>query len=250
LKIKSVEFAGAIGQPGQAPPESTRGMPQVAFSGRSNVGKSSLINRLLGRTRTAIARVSATPGKTQEINFFHVRSDLGDFFLVDLPGYGFARAPEPLRKKWEAVIHGYLSSSTDLTGVVQLIDLRTGATPDDLRSVDYLAELGLPVLFALTKSDKLTATKRKESFAAITRTLQIEPDQAVLFSSLKGDGREELLDTLGALLFPPSDPEAGGTDSEVGDTDAEGETDTEAGDTGPKAGDTDADGEDVGVRAV
>jgi GTP-binding protein len=210
LKIKSVEFAGAIGQPGQAPPESTRGMPQVAFSGRSNVGKSSLINRLLGRTRTAIARVSAQPGKTQEINFYRVRSDLGDFFLVDLPGYGFAKAPEPLRRKWEAVIHGYLTSSTDLTGVVQLIDLRTGPSPDDLRSVDYLAELGRPVLFALTKSDKLTATKRKEAFAQITRTLQIEPDQAILFSSLKGDGREELLDTLGALLFPAPEEAAEG----------------------------------------
>ncbi|HEU0297813.1 MAG TPA: ribosome biogenesis GTP-binding protein YihA/YsxC [Longimicrobium sp.] len=205
MKIKSVEFAGAIGQPGQAPPESARGMPQVAFSGRSNVGKSSLINRLLGRTRTAIARVSAQPGKTQEINFYHVRADLGDFFLVDLPGYGYARVPGELRKKWEAVIHGFLSSAQDLVGVVQLVDLRTGPSPDDLRSVDYLAELGIPVLFALTKADKLTATKRKEAFAAAVRTLQIDADQAIAFSALKGDGREELLETLGALLFPAAD---------------------------------------------
>lgn len=216
MKIKSVEFAGAIGQPKQAPPESTRGMPQVAFSGRSNVGKSSLINRLLGRTRTAIARVSAQPGKTQEINFYRVRSDLGDFFLVDLPGYGFAKAPEPLRKKWESVIHAYLSSTPELAGVVQLIDIRTGPTPDDLRSVDYLVELGLPVLFALTKSDKLTATKRKEAFAAITSTLQIDADQAILFSSLKGEGREELLDTLASLLFPA------GEEAEAAADDAEG----------------------------
>jgi GTP-binding protein len=223
VKIKSVEFAGAIGQPGQAQPESANGMPQVAFSGRSNVGKSSLINRLLGRTRTAIARVSATPGKTQEINFYRVISDLGDFFLVDLPGYGYARAPEPLRKKWEAVIHGYLSSSRDLKGVVQLIDLRTGPTPDDLRSVDYLGELGLPVLFAFTKADKLASMKRKEAFTATVRTLEIEPDQAIAFSSLKGDGREELLDTLGALLFPAADPEGGEAAAEgegVGEADA------------------------------
>jgi GTP-binding protein len=227
MRIKSVEFAGAIGQPGQAPPESTRGMPQVAFSGRSNVGKSSLINRLLGRTRTAVARVSATPGKTQEINFYHVRSDLGDFFLVDLPGYGFARAPEPARRKWEAVIHAYLSTSKDLSGVVQLIDLRTGPTPDDLRSVDYLTELGLPVLFAFTKSDKLAAMKRKEAFAATVRTLEIEPDQAIAFSSLKGDGREELLDTLGALLFPAADAKAGTPDSEDA-PDGEGENEDAA----------------------
>jgi GTP-binding protein len=208
VKIKSVEFAGAIGQPGQAAPESARGMPQVAFSGRSNVGKSSLINRLLGRTRTAIARVSQQPGKTQEINFYLVKSDRGEFFLVDLPGYGFAKAPQPLRKKWEAVIHAFLSTSTDLRGVVQLVDLRTGPSPDDLRSVDYLAQLGLPVLFALTKADKLTATRRKEAFAAAVKTLEIEPDQAIAFSALKGDGREELLETLGALLFPEAGDEA------------------------------------------
>jgi GTP-binding protein len=223
VKIKSVEFAGAIGQPGQAPPESTRGMPQVAFSGRSNVGKSSLINRLLGRTRTAIARVSATPGKTQEINFYRVRSDLGDFFLIDLPGYGYAKAPEPARRKWEAVIHGFLSTSTDLRGVVQLIDLRTGPSPDDLRSVDYLGELGLPVLFALTKSDKLTLMKRQAAFAAAVRELEIEPDQAIAFSALKGDGREELLDTLGALLFP------GPVDGEAAAGTEEGEANTEEG---------------------
>ena len=189
-------------------------MPQVAFSGRSNVGKSSLINRLLGRTRTAIARVSQQPGKTQEINFYHVRADLGDFFLVDLPGYGYARAPEALRKKWENFIHTYLSRGEDLAGVVQLIDLRTGPTPDDLRSVDYLAELGIPVLFALTKSDKLTATRRKEAVAAAVRTLEIDPDQAVAFSALKGDGRDELLETLGALLFPEDGSEAAAADAD------------------------------------
>src|ERR671916_407361 len=100
MKIKSVEFAGAIGQVNQPPPESARGVPQVAFAGRSNVGKSSLINRLLGRTRTAIARVSAQPGKTQEINFYRVRSDAGDFALVDLPGYGYAKVPQAIRAKW------------------------------------------------------------------------------------------------------------------------------------------------------
>ncbi len=222
MKIKSVEFAGAIGQPGQAPPESARGMPQVAFSGRSNVGKSSLINRLLGRTRTAIARVSATPGKTQEINFYRVRADLGDFFLVDLPGYGFARAPEAVRQKWEGYINSYLRRREDLVGVVQLIDMRTGPTPDDLRSVDFLAEMGIPVLFAFTKADKLTATKRKEAIAQAVKALEIEPDQAIAFSALKGDGREELLETLGALLFSPTeDAQADGAESDGDESDAD-----------------------------
>lgn len=206
--IKSVEFAGAIGQVGQAQPEAARGMPQVAFSGRSNVGKSSLINRLLGRTRTAIARVSAQPGKTQEVNFYRVRADLGDFFLVDLPGYGYARVPQELRKKWQPLIHGYLSGSEELRGVVQLVDIRTGPTDDDLRSVDYLAEIGVPTLFALTKTDKLKPSQRDAAVRKTLEKLGVGPDQVVLFSALKGDGREELLDTLGGLLFPePSEAE-------------------------------------------
>ncbi len=205
MRIKSVEFAGAIGQPGQAPPDSARGMPQVAFSGRSNVGKSSLINRLLGRTRTAIARVSQQPGKTQEVNFYLVKAEPDEFFLVDLPGYGYARAPHEARKKWEGVIHEFLSASTDLRGVVQLVDVRTGPTPDDLRSIDYLADRGLPVLFAFTKADKLAKTKRDAAFLKWLRELDIVPDQAVLFSSLNGEGRDELLDSLEGLLFPAAE---------------------------------------------
>ncbi|MDP9349386.1 MAG: ribosome biogenesis GTP-binding protein YihA/YsxC [Gemmatimonadota bacterium] len=202
MKIKSVEFAGAIGQVGQAQPETARGMPQVAFSGRSNVGKSSLINRLLGRTRTAIARVSAAPGKTQEVNFYQVRADLGDFFLVDLPGYGYAKVPKALREKWQPLIHGYISRAEELRGVVQLLDIRTGPTEDDLRAIGYLAELGIPVLFALTKADKLAKMKREAALGKVVEQLGADPEQVVLFSSLSGEGREELLDTLGALLFP------------------------------------------------
>jgi GTP-binding protein len=209
MKIKSVEFAGAIGQLGQAAPEAARGMPQVAFSGRSNVGKSSLVNRLLGRTRTAIARVSAQPGKTQEVNFYRVRADLGDFFLVDLPGYGYAKVPRALREKWQPLIHGYLSGAEELRGVVQLVDIRTGPTPDDLRSIGYLAELGVPVLFALTKADKLAKMKREAALRKVVQELGADPDQVILFSALSGEGREDLLETLGALLFPaPGEKEA------------------------------------------
>ncbi|MDB4948957.1 MAG: GTP-binding protein engB [Gemmatimonadetes bacterium] len=215
LRIKSVEFAGAIGQIGQAPPESAVGLAQVAFSGRSNVGKSSLINRLLGRTRTQMARVSASPGKTQEINFYKVRSDPGDFFLVDLPGYGYARVPSELRGRWQPLIHGFLSTTKDLKGVVQLIDLRTGPTDDDLQAVDYLAELGIPVLFALTKADQLKAMKREEAVAKSVRKLGVDNDQVIPFSSVKGTGRDDLLGVLAALLFPePEDAaSAGGTAS-------------------------------------
>ncbi len=209
MRILSVEFAGAIGQIGQAPPESAVGALQVAFAGRSNVGKSSLINRLLGRTRTAIARVSAEPGKTQEINFYDVRSDLGSFFLVDLPGYGYAKVPHGLRDKWRPLIHGFLSKNPDLRGVVQLVDVRNGPSDEDVRSVDYLAELGIPVLFVLTKVDKLNAREREKLIPKAIQTLGVDKDQVILFSSTKGTGRDELMEALASLLFP-EDTEAQG----------------------------------------
>jgi GTP-binding protein len=201
MRIKSVEFAGAIGQIGQAEPVTVEGLPQVAFAGRSNVGKSSLINRLLGRTRTPIARVSQNPGKTQEINFYSVRGDPGDFCLVDLPGYGYAKVPQAIRAKWRPLINSYFTSSERLVGVVQLIDMRHGPTPDDLQAIDYLGELAVPALFVLTKADKLSATRREGALEKIPRQLMVEPDQVLPVSAHDGRGIEELLETLGGLLF-------------------------------------------------
>jgi GTP-binding protein len=169
------------------------------------VGKSSLINRFLGRTRTAIARVSATPGKTQEVNFFEVRAELSSgtddsFYLVDLPGYGYARAPGALRKLWRPLIESYLSGTPALRGVVQLIDVRHDPTGDDLTMVEFLGSLGLPTLFVLTKADKLTPTQRKTRIPRVVEKLGIEPEQALTFSSLSGEGREELLESVEELL--------------------------------------------------
>ena len=202
MLIKSVEFMGAIGQIGQAQPESAVGLPQVAFAGRSNVGKSSLINRLLGRTRTAIARVSAEPGKTQEINFYLVKADPGEFVLVDLPGYGYARVPHALRDRWRPLIQGWMSACAELKGVVQLVDVRTGPTEDDLRSVEYLAGLGIPSLFVLTKVDKLNRRQRDKLIPAAVSSLGVDADQVIPFSATKGEGRDDLLATLESLLFP------------------------------------------------
>ena len=202
MRIKSVEFMGAIGQVGQAQPESAVGLPQVAFAGRSNVGKSSLINRLLGRTRTAIARVSAEPGKTQEINFYLVKADPGEFVLVDLPGYGYARVPHALRDRWRPLIQGWMSACAELKGVVQLVDVRTGPTEDDLRSVEYLAGLGIPSLFVLTKVDKLNRRQRDKLIPAAVLSLGVDADQVIPFSATKGEGRDDLLATLESLLFP------------------------------------------------
>jgi GTP-binding protein len=202
--IKTVEFAGAIARVGG---EAPAGLKQVAFSGRSNVGKSSLINRLLGRTRTPIAKVSSTPGKTQQINFFHVRAkrqreEAGDvdFYLVDLPGYGYARAPLEVRASWKPLIESYLRSAQRLIGVVQLIDARQGATVDDKRMVAYLAETGLPTLFALTKVDKLSGSERQRQLDRVANQLGADPEQVVAVSSRTGEGRAELLTSLEALL--------------------------------------------------
>jgi GTP-binding protein len=201
LKLRSVEFAGAIGRPGQDPPGR---LPQVAFAGRSNVGKSSLINRLLERHRKQIARVSAQPGKTQEINFYRIIADLdgedAEFFLVDLPGYGFARAPKPVREAWRPLIESYLGGNEELLGVVQLIDCRHDPTAEDLRMIEYLAKIGMPALFVLTKIDKLKPRERERRVGALTAQLGAGPDQVIPFSATTGEGRAELLESLHAVL--------------------------------------------------
>jgi GTP-binding protein len=202
VKIKTVEFAGAVARPGQ---ESPGPLPQIAFAGRSNVGKSSLINRVLERHRKQLARVSARPGKTQEINFYRIRADIGgeddEFFLVDLPGYGFARAPKAVREAWRPLIESYLGGTDELLGVVQLIDARHDPTADDLRMVEYLGSIGMPTLFVLTKIDKLKALERTRQARRTTERLGVEAEQVVLFSATTGEGREALLDSLDYLMI-------------------------------------------------
>lgn len=202
MLINSVEFAGAIANPHGIAPGS---LPQVAFAGRSNVGKSSLINRLLGRTRTAVARVSSSPGKTREINFYdvHAISTPGDavhFYLVDLPGYGYAKVPNAIKDNWKALVEWYLSNTEPLKGVVQLIDVRHDASEADRTMLQYLAETGVPTLFVLTKVDKLTRSERAAQVRKVLRGLVIDAEQAIEFSSTTGEGREELMDALEGLV--------------------------------------------------
>lgn len=205
MKIRTVEFSGALASPEGPLPT---GLPEVAFSGRSNVGKSSLINRLLGRTRTPIARVSSTPGKTQEVNFYRVDALIGDgqpteFTLVDLPGYGYARVPKKQRGAWKPLIEGYLRRSGGLRGVVQLMDSRHDPTPEDLEMVEFLASLGIPTLVVLTKVDKLKSSQRDRRISTTATALELDMEQILPFSSHTGEGREALLGSLEGLLEAP-----------------------------------------------
>jgi GTP-binding protein len=202
MLIKKVEFAGAIGNTTQSPPGD---LPQIAFSGRSNVGKSSLINTVLNRTRTNIARVSATPGKTREINFFRVDGAASTeeaiaFFLVDLPGYGYAKVPQAVKQQWQRLIEWYLRNTNELKGVVQLIDVRHEPNEADRAMIKYLFETQLPALFVLTKVDKLTRTARSAQVRSVVRGLGVDPDQIIEFSAVTGEGKEELLETLEGIL--------------------------------------------------
>jgi GTP-binding protein len=196
VKVRTVEFSGSLFESGAPLPGD---LPQVAFSGRSNVGKSSLINVLLRRTRKKLARVSATPGKTRSLNFYLVNDR---FFLVDLPGSGFARASARLRKSWKALVENYLVGEPKLRGVVHLVDARHDPTPTDLEMVEFLAEKGLPTLVVLTKMDKLKHRARKEAVATALERLNIDGDQLLSCSSKTGEGREELLAALDDLIGP------------------------------------------------
>lgn len=194
VKVRTVEFAGSLFESGAPLPGD---LPQVAFSGRSNVGKSSLINVLLRRTRKKLAHVSATPGKTRSLNFYLVNDR---FFLVDLPGFGFAKASSRVRKSWKALVENYLVGEPKLRGVVHLVDARHDPTVTDLEMVEFLAEKGLPTLVVLTKMDKLKHRAREKTVATAVEQMKIDEDQVLSCSSKTGEGREELLTALDDLI--------------------------------------------------
>jgi GTP-binding protein len=195
--IKSLEFIGPMATADGWRPENE--LPEVAFAGRSNVGKSSLLNRLV--RRKAFARVSNTPGRTREINFFKVN---GTFVLADLPGYGYAKISKTRKAEWLPLIEGYLRASTALRGVVQLLDSRHDPSEEDLQMLDFLADIGVPTVVVLTKIDKLRAREVPERIHAIAVALRLEDDQVIPFSAETNAGRDELAEALVALVEQPS----------------------------------------------
>jgi GTP-binding protein len=193
LIIRSVEFMGGMAQPGGwRPPMS---LPEVAFLGRSNVGKSALLNRLV--QRRAIARVSRTPGRTQEINFFCI-NDL--FVLADLPGYGYARVSKERQTTWRPLIEGYLGNTATLRGAVQLLDVRHDPTDDDLAMLGFLAALETPALIVVTKVDKLARSAAADRVRALAGSLSLDDSQVIAFSAVTGEGRDELAAAVATLV--------------------------------------------------
>lgn len=157
--------------------------PEIAFAGRSNVGKSSLLNRLVGRRR--LARVSKTPGRTQQINFFLVDERVT---FVDLPGYGFARVPANLQQGWKRLVETYLSQRKNLRAVVVIVDLRRGVEADDAQLLDFLQAHGIVAILVVTKSDKLGYGERQRRAQAIHRQFAAQVASVVLCSSMSGAG--------------------------------------------------------------
>jgi GTP-binding protein len=197
LVIRSLEFIGPMAEAGGWRPESE--LPEIAFVGRSNVGKSSLLNKLV--RRKAFARVSNTPGRTREINFFKVN---GTFVLADLPGYGYARISKARKEAWKPLIEGFLRFSPMLRGVVQLIDVRHEPTQDDRYMLDFLADLGVPTLVVFTKIDKLKFRERAVQVPALLASLGLDEEQALLFSARTGEGRDDLASAVVSLCEAPA----------------------------------------------
>ena len=188
LNTQNVNLKMTAGFASQFP---TDPIVQVALSGRSNVGKSSLINTLLGRK--SLARVSATPGKTVTVNFYEVDKKL---FLVDLPGYGFAARSKDSQGAWQSLTDGYFTKNKNIDlvrGVVQLIDSRAGITRDDAMMIEYMNSVEMPYIIAITKIDKLNKTDRAAIIEKITNDELIAENTPIIpFSSLKGEGKTEL----------------------------------------------------------
>ena len=204
MKVRSIEFALRSTRPGEYPAER---LPEIAFVGRSNVGKSSLINSLLGRKN--VAKTSRTPGKTRSIDWFRIEGGTGACYFVDLPGYGFAKVPKRVREEnWATLIDTYLTAKQSLRLTLQLLDIRRdGPTKLDAQMIDWLRETKTPHTFVLTKSDKLKRGKRLaavRNFAAVLQTANDNPP--IPYSAVSGEGRRELWSLVDQRLAQASRP--------------------------------------------
>jgi GTP-binding protein len=192
MDVHQAVFIKSAVKPKDFPPAE---LPEVAFVGRSNVGKSSLINVLAGRK--ALVRTSSTPGRTQLINFFDIN---GILTLVDLPGYGYAKAPPDVRKQWGPMIETYLAKRENLKTVVLILDIRRIPSDGDLDMLGWLQRYNIPPIIVLTKCDKLSKNERAKQTALISAAISRDKDMMLPFSALSKDGRNGIWDEILRML--------------------------------------------------
>lgn len=201
MKIKQAEFVGVFVDVNQLPADQ---LPEVAIVGRSNVGKSSLINRLANRKN--LAKSSSTPGKTRTINYYCFNKS---WYLVDLPGYGFAKVAQSEKARWAKMVEKYLANRKTLRGVILLVDIRHSPSQEDRMMKDWLEHHQIPYMVVATKADKLSRSARQKNLAMIRKELELPIEQQPLaFSAASGEGKEELLQSLEEIMDPqPIEPE-------------------------------------------
>ena len=200
MEIKRAEFVTSMARYGDFP---GRGLDQIAVVGKSNVGKSSLINRLCNRR--GLARTSATPGKTRLINAFLINEA---FHLIDLPGYGYAKVDKQEKASWGRMMREYFEHAEELRHVLTLVDIRHDPTADDIQMNQYLRQMGIPFTVVATKADKISRGARQKQLAPICRALLVQPWQVICFSSEDGSGRDQVLQVLETALGSGTEQEA------------------------------------------
>ena len=194
MEIKTADFVTSMAEYGKF---SGRGLPQIAVAGKSNVGKSTLINCLCRRNK--LARTSSTPGKTRLLNVFLLN---GEFHLVDLPGYGFAKVDKKEKLRWGQMMQDYFTQAEELLHVLCLVDIRHEPTEEDRMMNQFLRETGIPFSVIATKADKISRGARSKYLAPICRALSVQPWEVLCFSGEDGTGRDELLKLLENVLHP------------------------------------------------
>ncbi len=183
MKIKQAEFICSATKPRTFPPSN---LPEIVFAGRSNVGKSSLINTLLNRK--GLAKTSSVPGKTRTINFYLINTS---FYMVDVPGYGFAKVSKGERGSWKDMVENYFLSGRDIRGIVQLVDIRRGIEDEEEMIIEWMDQLDIPVTIVLTKADKLSGNKKRNRIRLIRSSFD-NKENPVCFSSMTREGKTEI----------------------------------------------------------
>ena len=201
MEIKQAEFVTSMASYGNF---AGKGLPQIAVAGKSNVGKSSLINKLCNRNK--LAKTSATPGKTKLINVFLLNRA---FHLIDLPGYGFAKVDKAEKARWGKMMQDYFEQADELRHVFCLVDIRHDPTQDDINMNSFLRQMGIPFTVIATKADKISRAARSKQLAPICRALMVQPWEVICWSSEDGTGRDKVQELLDKLLAEPEEERDG-----------------------------------------